>query len=133
MQNGLSDVFALLKFLRHEPWAEALWWQRVVQAPWDERADRAALARLKAILAPLMLRRTKACRGADGRPIVELPPKDVETLYVELSDGERAFHDAVRKAARAEFEGLELAGALASYTCSRCCSTCARRAATRTS
>jgi hypothetical protein len=55
-----------------------------------------------------MLRRTKDMRGADGAPIVALPRKHTRTIRVALPPDERAFHDAVRDRARAEFSGLEV-------------------------
>ena len=58
MQNSIEDVASLLKFLRHQPWDERLWWEKVIGRPY-ERGDADALPRLKAVLQPIMLRRRK--------------------------------------------------------------------------
>lgn len=31
IQNQLGDVFSLLRFLRHQPWDDATWWNKVIQ------------------------------------------------------------------------------------------------------
>lgn len=94
MQNGLGDLWALLRFLRHEPWCEPAWWREAVARP-HARGDPRALARLRLVLQPLLLRRTKATRGGDGEPIVALPPRTVHTVEIDLSDAEREFYDAL--------------------------------------
>ena len=57
-----------------------------------------------------LLRRTKATIGADGKPIVELPPKEVFTCYVELSEAEHRFYSGLHSRTRAEFQSY-LSGA----------------------
>lgn len=83
IQNSLQDVYALLKFLRHEPWCEAGFWKAAVTNATSidedetaksisEEADKGevpatqdtkrlgvALSRVKRLLSPLILRRTK--------------------------------------------------------------------------
>ena len=94
VQNSLGDVYGLLKFLRHEPWCEAGFWRRAVtdtiiskEADGGGRdgdrdgtpgtSDRVAvnrgdgglqvaLGRVRRILTPLMLRRTKDTLTSDG-------------------------------------------------------------------
>ncbi|CAN0214983.1 unnamed protein product, partial [Hapterophycus canaliculatus] len=58
IQNSLDDVAALLAFLRHEPWSDRGWWRRVIADPYKD-GDMEALRRLKTVLAPILLRRTK--------------------------------------------------------------------------
>lgn len=58
MQNSLDDVGSLLHFLKHEPWDERLWWERVIARPY-ERGDLDAIPRLRAVLKPIMLRQKK--------------------------------------------------------------------------
>jgi hypothetical protein len=62
MQNSIEDIASLLKFLRHQPWDERLWWEKVIGRPY-ERGDGDALPRLKAVLQPIMLRRRKESLG----------------------------------------------------------------------
>lgn len=90
IQNSLQDVYALLKFLRHEPWCEAGFWKAAItnaateagdvdatkpdnaggrsESTRDEEIARRAVAlrRVKRLLAPLILRRTKDTVNENG-------------------------------------------------------------------
>ncbi|CAM9793791.1 unnamed protein product, partial [Ectocarpus fasciculatus] len=72
--------------------------------------DAEALRRLKTVLAPILLRRTKSTLDSRGRPIVELPPKTVEIVRLQLSAEEREFYEALKKRSKIEFEGYVAAG-----------------------
>ena len=113
LQNGLGDLLTLLRFLRHEPWCEPLWWRAAVTLP-HARGDPAALLRLRAVLAPLMLRRTKGLRGEDGRPIVELPPRTVVTVALAFSPAEREFYEALLARTRSVIDRLVATGSAGS-------------------
>ena len=63
IQNSLDDAFALLKFLRHEPWCEGGFWKAAIGKVEDREI---ALDRVKRVLQPIMLRRTKATLDKDG-------------------------------------------------------------------
>jgi len=52
----------------------------------------AALATLRAGLEPLMLRRTKATRDANGEPIVALPPRVTNIEWLLFSE---EVHEAI--------------------------------------
>jgi DNA repair protein RAD5 len=63
IQNSIDDVFSLLKFLRHEPWCEHSFWKAAIGRVDDLGTQ---LDRVKRLLAPIMIRRTKETLGADG-------------------------------------------------------------------
>lgn len=63
IQNSLDDVYALLKFLRHEPWCERSFWKKAVVSESDLNV---ALGRVRRVLGPIMIRRTKESRDGDG-------------------------------------------------------------------
>jgi DNA repair protein RAD5 len=63
IQNSLDDAFALLKFLRHEPWCEHGFWKAAIGKVEDREV---ALDRVKRVLQPIMLRRTKETLDKDG-------------------------------------------------------------------
>ncbi|CAM9749401.1 unnamed protein product, partial [Ectocarpus sp. 13 AM-2016] len=109
IQNSLDDMAALLAFLRHEPWSDRGWWRKVISDPYKD-GDAEALRRLKTVLAPILLRRTKSTLDSRGRPIVELPPKTVEIVRLQLSAEEREFYEALKKRSKIEFEGYVAAG-----------------------
>ncbi|KAI9919122.1 hypothetical protein PsorP6_011659 [Peronosclerospora sorghi] len=115
IQNSLEDLFSLLCFLEYEPWSRAAWWKRVINKPYED-GDVNALGRLKAILTPLLLRRTKHSRDRHGHRIVDLPPKHIELVQLDFSPDERAFYQALYDQSRAEFNGFVASGtAMTSY------------------
>ena len=63
IQNSIDDVYSLLKFLRHEPWCEHGFWKSAIGRVEDLTVQ---LDRVKRLLAPIMIRRTKETLGADG-------------------------------------------------------------------
>lgn len=116
IQNSLEDVFSLLSFLQYEPWSRVAWWKRVIARPVEGGEAAAALARLKAILSPVLLRRTKHSRDARGELVVRLPPKEEQVVTLDFSPDERAFYQAVYDKSRAEFNGFVASGAaMSSY------------------
>ena len=54
----------------------------------------AAFGRVRRLLAPILLRRTKATLTEDGTPIISLPPIDYSVVRVTLSPPEREFYNA---------------------------------------
>ncbi|KAI5069906.1 hypothetical protein GOP47_0014249 [Adiantum capillus-veneris] len=103
IQNKLEDVFSLLHFLRVEPWCNWGWWNKLVQKPFED-GDERGLVLLKAILRPLMLRRTKDTTDKVGRPILVLPPSETEVVECEFSEAERDFYDALYKKSKIKFD-----------------------------
>ncbi|EQC31359.1 hypothetical protein SDRG_10961 [Saprolegnia diclina VS20] len=116
IQNSLEDILSLLVFLQYQPWDRTEWWNRVVAQPY-EKGQQCALLRLQAILAPILLRRTKATRDSStGELIVQLPPKRIEVVRLAFSAEERQFYKAVYAKSRGEFYGyVESGNAMASY------------------
>lgn len=75
--NRLDDLYSIVKFLKLEPWAQISYWKMFVSDPFERKDYRQAFDVVNAILEPVFLRRTKQMQGTDGRPLVELPPKQV--------------------------------------------------------
>ncbi|GMF34135.1 unnamed protein product [Phytophthora lilii] len=116
IQNTLDDMFSVLCFLQYQPWSRVAWWKRVITKPYEDGDDVNALGRLKVILTPILLRRTKHSRDKQGNMIVELPPKHIDLVKLEFSPDERAFYQAVYDKSRAEFNGFVASGtAMTSY------------------
>jgi len=121
MQNSLEDIFGLMKFLKHEPWCHAAFWKAAVTNPMNAAAGatdekvrqentKLALDRVRRLLAPIMLRRTKDSLTIDGKPILTLPPKEIKTIHVQLEDTEREFYSAVLARSQDIFEGFVESG-----------------------
>ncbi|GKY97042.1 hypothetical protein MPSEU_000662800 [Mayamaea pseudoterrestris] len=115
VQNGLDDVFGLMKFLGHEPWCWNSFWKAAVTKPWsaghDEKDDNLrqlvhkenvalVLSRVRKLLDPLMIRRTKEMVQLD------LPPVDTQVIRIEFSEAERAFYDAVLERSNEIFDAF---------------------------
>ncbi|KAK7279210.1 hypothetical protein RJT34_24256 [Clitoria ternatea] len=103
LQNSIEDLFGLLCFLRVEPWCNWQWWLKLVQRPY-ENGDARALKLVKGILRTLMLRRTKETKDKKGRPILFLPPTDIQLIECEQSESERDFYDALFTRSKFQFD-----------------------------
>nr|XP_016462752.1 PREDICTED: putative SWI/SNF-related matrix-associated actin-dependent regulator of chromatin subfamily A member 3-like 3 [Nicotiana tabacum] len=103
LQNNLEDLYSLLCFLHVEPWCNWAWWNKLIQRPY-ENGDQRALKLIKAILRPLMLRRTKDTKDKEGRPILVLPPTDIQVIQCIKSEAERDFYDALFKRSKVQFD-----------------------------
>ncbi|KAK4586149.1 hypothetical protein RGQ29_023372 [Quercus rubra] len=103
LQNNLEDLYSLLCFLHVEPWCNWAWWNKLIQKPY-ENGDPRAMKLIKAILRPLMLRRTKETKDKEGRPILVLPPTDIQIIECEQSEAEHDFYDALFRKSKVQFD-----------------------------
>mmetsp|Transcript_59417 Transcript_59417/g.145401 ORF Transcript_59417/g.145401 Transcript_59417/m.145401 type:complete len:1326 (-) Transcript_59417:1146-5123(-) len=111
IQNSLDDVYALMRILKHEPWNEYGFWKAAVSALSDVNV---ALDRVKRLLRPIMIRRTKDSLGSDGKPILTLPDIDYEAIKIDFSTAERLFYEALYKKSFDIFHGFIEAGTASS-------------------
>ncbi|KAJ4972310.1 hypothetical protein NE237_005409 [Protea cynaroides] len=93
IQNGLSDLFSLMAFLKFEPFSIKSYWQSLVQRPLGQ-GNESGLSRLQILMATISLRRTKE------KGLIELPSKTFETCFVELSPEEREQYDQMEAVAK---------------------------------
>ncbi|XP_010912213.1 DNA repair protein RAD5A isoform X2 [Elaeis guineensis] len=103
IQNNLEDIYSLLRFLKVEPWADWGLWHKLIQKPYEE-GDERGLKLVQSILKPIMLRRTKSSTDRDGRPILVLPPANVEVHYCEMSAAEKDFYEALFRRSKVKFD-----------------------------
>ncbi|XP_062018169.1 DNA repair protein RAD5A-like [Rosa rugosa] len=103
IQNNLEDIYSLLRFLRVEPWANWAWWNKLIQKPFEE-GDERGLKLVQSILKTIMLRRTKFSTDREGRPILVLPPADIQVVYCELTEAEKDFYEALFKRSKVKFD-----------------------------
>ncbi|TVY42355.1 putative ATP-dependent helicase [Lachnellula occidentalis] len=106
MMNNVGELYSLIHFLRIKPYNE---WQRfnsefgmltkASSRKYD--ADR-AMQRLQTVLKAVLLRRTKQSQ-IDGKPIINLPPKTIETQHVVFSDDELSFYQALESKTQIQF------------------------------
>ena len=129
MHNSLQDIYGLLKFLRHEPWCEASFWRKAITSAASTEVEDGtktsgdgvetsptmlaatlAFGRVRRVLAPIILRRTKDTLMEDGTPILTLPPIDFAVVNVGLSQPEREFYNALLERSQSVFEGFLKSG-----------------------
>lgn len=103
IQNSLEDVYSLLRFLKIEPWGSWAWWNKLVQKPFEE-GDERGLKLVQSILKTIMLRRTKSSTDREGRPILVLPPADIQVVYCNLTEAENDFYEALFKKSKVKFD-----------------------------
>jgi hypothetical protein len=105
VQNKLDDVFALIKFLRLNPFDDKMVWTEFIGTP-VKYGQALGVARLQMIMKCITLRRTKESKGLDGRRILSLPPRRDELRYLKFDEQERAIYDDFFNESKAEFKQL---------------------------
>ncbi|KAF8890769.1 SNF2 family N-terminal domain-containing protein [Infundibulicybe gibba] len=93
--NTLADIYGLLRFGRFRPWND---WKDFNDHVARVQFEDAPLAgsRAQAILKPILLRRTKNST-LEGKPLLQLPPKEIELVQLQFSAEERDVYDSFEK------------------------------------
>ena len=149
MQNSVEDLFSLITFLKHQPWSIKRWWNKIIGSTplsrkhhkEDSKVEKNSMfdvQRLKIVLDPIMLRRTKqsivSMESAPTKLVSEkeldsnavLSPKalpaslkipsftqpKIENIQLEFSQAERQFYDGLFEHTKVEYRGYALAGTL---------------------
>ncbi|RUS14420.1 SNF2 family N-terminal domain-containing protein [Endogone sp. FLAS-F59071] len=117
IQNKLEDLFSLVHFLRAEPWSNYTFWRTHISIPFQSK-DARALNVVQTVLEPLVLRRTKAMKGADGNALVKLPEKTIDVEFLEFSQAEQEVYDNLFNVSKKQFSTLVGQGkVLSQYAC----------------
>ena len=125
----MQDVYGLLKFLKHEPWCEAAFWKTAITKATFQKGDKymcnesndteieviedgmkLAVERVRRVLNPLTLRRTKDTLTSTGEPILKLPLIDLSVVHISLTEPERQFYNALFEKSVSQFEEFVDAG-----------------------
>ena len=105
VQNKLDDVFALLKFLKLEPFDEKAIWTEFIGTP-VKYGQTVGVARLQSIMKYITLRRTKESKAENGQRILCLPPRRDELRLLKFDEHEKAIYDQFFTESKAEFTEL---------------------------
>ncbi|KAF5604641.1 DNA repair RAD5 [Fusarium subglutinans] len=115
--NKLEDLFSLVRFLGVEPWNNFSFWRTFITVPFESGDFMRALDVVQTVLEPLVLRRTKDMKTPDGKPLVLLPPKQVEIVDVELSETERDVYSYIFNRAKRTFsQNVEAGTVMKAFT-----------------
>ncbi|KAK6197099.1 ATPase/DNA helicase [Scheffersomyces amazonensis] len=115
--NRLDDLYSLIKFLQLDPWSNFSYWKTFITLPFEQKKISQALDIIKSILDPIFLRRTKNMRGNDGKPLVELPEKQVIIEEIKFNEKEAKLYNWLKTKAHNTFsEGLKSGQLLKQYT-----------------
>jgi SNF2 family DNA or RNA helicase len=93
IENHLSELWTLFNFINPGLLGSFKKFNERFAAPIERYSDREAQRRLKKLIQPFILRRTKA------QVLEELPPRTDVLLRVQMSDEEAAFYEALRRQA----------------------------------
>ncbi|KAG9222353.1 hypothetical protein CCMSSC00406_0002688 [Pleurotus cornucopiae] len=107
--NRLEDLFSLLKFLAYKPWSEFSYFRSFITLPFLDH-DPKAIEIVQVILESILLRRQKDSKDSDGKPIVDLPPKEVRVEKLEFSPLEHKLYDSIYATVKLNFDQLSAKG-----------------------
>ena len=101
IENHLGELWNLFNFINPGLLGSSDSFVKKYAAPIHQRDNREAKMRLKRLIQPFILRRTKSA------VLEELPPRTEITLRVEMSQHERALYEAMRQRAMDSLEGRD--------------------------
>ena len=90
IHNKANDFYSLLRYLHYSPFDVYSTWKLFSSNQYK------SIERLKTIVRSLILRRTKADHDHHGRLLVPLPSKQIEDLWLTLSDEEMKHYQRIR-------------------------------------
>lgn len=102
VQNKLDDVYALIKFLRFDPFDDKAVWTEYIGGP-AKFGQPLGVARLQTIMKTITLRRTKETKALDGKTILDLPPRRDELRFLKFDENEKRIYDSFFDESKAEF------------------------------
>jgi hypothetical protein len=94
IENSLSDLWAQMQFINPNLLGNYTFFQRTFIAPIEKKQDEIQKERLKALIAPYMLRRTKESVAKD------LPELTYRIFYSEMSPQQKKLYEREKSAAR---------------------------------
>ncbi|KIM24131.1 hypothetical protein M408DRAFT_331903 [Serendipita vermifera MAFF 305830] len=114
LQNKVDDVFALIKFIRLNPFDDKATWTQLIGTPIKYNQP-IGFTRLQTVMRLLALRRTKETKGSDGKPILSLPSRTDRMVLLKLQEEERTVYDSFFGESQAEFMNMAKADVMKNY------------------
>ncbi|CCD24388.1 translocase ULS1 NDAI_0D00740 [Naumovozyma dairenensis CBS 421] len=99
IQNSMDELYSLVRFLRIAPYHREERFMADIGRPflrnrsgsYDDQDKKQAIKKVRVLLSAIMLRRTKTDK-IDGKPLLELPGKEVEVNTSKLEGEELEFY-----------------------------------------
>nr|DAD32828.1 TPA_asm: hypothetical protein HUJ06_011679 [Nelumbo nucifera] len=108
IQNAIDDLYSYFRFLKYDPYTTYKTFCDNIKYQ-ISKDPTLGYRKLRAILKPILLRRTKGTL-IGGEPIINLPPKVVLLKKVEFTSEERAFYSQLEADSRSQFKEYADAG-----------------------
>ncbi|KAG0307937.1 hypothetical protein BGZ98_009395 [Dissophora globulifera] len=110
IQNNVDELFSLIRFLGIKPYCDWDEFRDKISSPMKKTLQYGpAMQRVQALLKAVCLRRTKTSQ-VDGKPILQLPQRNVEKVETPFSVDERSFYIALEQRTRDRFNAYVKAG-----------------------
>lgn len=112
IQNSVDDMYSLFLFLRYRVCETYDEWKRRYKSKMEGRhaaTRERAFKRFQTVLGTVLLRRSKHDR-IDGKPVIVLPPRNIEMVECEFSEDEKAFYASVEKNVMMSLKSFSLDG-----------------------
>ncbi|KAF7799491.1 hypothetical protein EIP86_010726 [Pleurotus ostreatoroseus] len=106
MQNNVEELYSLIKFLRIKPLNDWQTFRDQIAEPIKKNRPQRAIKRLHVILNACMLRRTKNTI-LNGKPLLDLPDRIVNSVQCEFDEEERQFYNGVQAMVDKNLETLQ--------------------------
>jgi SNF2 family DNA or RNA helicase len=103
-------LFTFLRYIivpSYKEWKKV--WKRRMEAK-SPLVRQKAFERFQAVLGIVLLRRAKHDKMDDGRPVIELPPRHVETIKLDFSKDELEFYTYLEKNTMAQLNNFSADG-----------------------
>ncbi|SJX66547.1 related to ULS1-ubiquitin ligase for SUMO conjugates [Sporisorium reilianum f. sp. reilianum] len=108
LQNDAYEMFSLIHFLRVQPFDDFAHFKEKIGEPLKSNNQNRVnwgMKRLCFVLQTIMLRRTKEAKSDDGKPILNLPKRNLELLELDFdSPQEKDFYLGLQERIRQAFE-----------------------------
>ncbi|KAL9557636.1 hypothetical protein MBANPS3_001286 [Mucor bainieri] len=102
IQNKIEELYSLVKFLRIRPFCDWDEFRDTIVKPMNTGYHKKAVRVAAVLMRAISLRRSKKAL-IDGRPILDLPERNIHMTHIDFSPDERIHYEYVNQRAQARF------------------------------